>query len=89
VPNNSKYKFIVYLKYGYLIEFKYIKIDLNKTEYASELKAKIKEATDKLNQYETDDDLKRIFGLPPFGDIELIKVVVIFKGWEMVYCERV
>jgi hypothetical protein len=89
VPNNSKYKFITCLKYGYLIEFKYIKIDLNKTEYARELDTKIKEATTKLCKYEADDDLKRIFGLPPFGDIELVKVVVVFKGWEMVYCEKV
>ncbi|MDJ0838217.1 MAG: AAA family ATPase [Acidobacteriota bacterium] len=65
--------------YGYLIELKYIK----RGELTDDLlKAQIAEARDQLNQYRQDPRLGR------FGkEIRWVTPILVFHGWEMVYCD--
>jgi hypothetical protein len=30
-----------------------------------------------------------MLGLPPYGMVSLKKVIVVFHGWELAYCEEV
>lgn len=59
--------------YGAIIELKYIK--RSNEDYESELKEKINQATKQLNQYNLGDDY--------------IKIVLVFRGWEMLHCEEI
>jgi len=72
-----------YVKYLGLVEFKYI----NKTEKADEKKiAKlVQEATEQLNQYENDEVVTKYTK----QNITLKKVVLVFHGYELVYCEEI
>ncbi|MEA2048054.1 MAG: AAA family ATPase [Campylobacterota bacterium] len=58
--------------FGVIIELKYIK--RSETNYEATLKSRIAEAKNQLNQY----DLGKRY----------LKVVLVFKGWELVYCEE-
>jgi hypothetical protein len=70
------------IKYGYLIELKYIK----RTEFTDELlQAKIKEAKNQLQQYATDP---RVVQQSSKG-VNLISVILVFCGWELVHYEGV
>ncbi len=69
------------MKYGYLLELKYIK----RGEYSEETKVrKIEEARKQLNQYKDDARLQSIN-----DKITLKKIILLFSGWEMVYMEEV
>ncbi len=71
-------------KYGYLIELKYIA----RKDYTEKIKLeKIKESKNQLSKYENDDNLKKMMHLPPYGNTEMKKLIIVFNGWEMVYCE--
>jgi hypothetical protein len=69
------------VKYGYLIELKYI----NRNKFTQELlQEKIAEAKNQLQQYATDPRvIKNNQGM------NLRLVMLIFSGWELVHCERV
>ena len=73
-------------KFGYLIELKYI----SRNKFTEELKnEKIEGSKIQLAKYANDDNLKKMMHRPPYGDIEMKKLIVVFNGWEMVYCEEV
>ncbi|MEA3443926.1 MAG: AAA family ATPase [Bacteroidota bacterium] len=73
-------------KFGYLIELKYIA----RSEYTEALKnKKIKESQDQLAKYSNDDNLKKMMQFPPYGSVEIRKLIIVFNAWEMVYCEEV
>jgi hypothetical protein len=77
-PFFAKYEKV---KYGYLIELKYI----NRSKFTSELlQEKIIEAKNQLQQYATD---KRVIS----GNLgmNLISIMLIFSGWELVHSEIV
>ncbi len=77
-PFLAKYEKV---KYGYLIELKYI----TRSKFTSELlQEKIKEAKNQLQQYATDP---RVIKGNRF--VTLISVMLIFSGWELVHCEIV
>jgi len=63
-----------------LIELKYIKI----SDYNEKLRLeKIDEACKQLDQYAKSSRV-----LNSIGNTKLIKIVLIYKGWEMVYCNE-
>jgi len=68
------------LEYSYLIELKYI----TRSEYTDEVQQeKIQDAQEQLDQYTKSDRMKkRISGT------QLIKVILVYKGWELTYCEE-
>ena len=72
-----------YVKYLGLVEFKYI----NKTQKADKQKIAelVQEATEQLNQYENDELVTKYTK----DGISLKKVVLVFYGYELVYCEEV
>ncbi|MCL2064464.1 MAG: ATP-binding protein [Candidatus Cloacimonetes bacterium] len=76
------------MKYAYLIELKYIKKDFEGEKLSSEIQNKIKEATEQLEKYSEDHYSKKEFSIAPYGDVVLKKLIVIYQGWEMVYCEE-
>ena len=82
LPFHAKYKTI---KYAYLIEFKYIKREIQDKKLASLKRKLIKEAQAKLQQYEQDETLLKTIGAPPYGMVTLKKIVIVFHGWEMIY----
>ncbi|CAA6819488.1 MAG: Unknown protein [uncultured Sulfurovum sp.] len=59
--------------FGVIIELKYIK--RSETNYETTLKSRILEAKNQLNQY----DLGKRY----------LKIVLVFRGWELVHCEEV
>lgn len=74
------------MKYAYLIEFKYIKV----SDYTEQIKAgKIAEARKQLEQYASDDKLAKLMYTAPYGNITLKRLIIIFKGSEMVHLEEV
>ena len=77
-PFFSKYERV---KYGYLIELKYI----TRSEFSSALlQEKIKDAKTQLQQYATDPRvIKGNLG------VNLKSVILVFSGWELVHCEEV
>ncbi|MBP7564222.1 MAG: AAA family ATPase [Candidatus Cloacimonetes bacterium] len=85
-PFYIKYKEI---KFAYLIELKYIKRSIKDKEFDDLLQQKIQEASHQLNQYEEDEYERQMLGLPPYGMVTLKKVIIIFHGWELAYCEEV
>ena len=84
-PFYIKYKDI---KFAYLIELKYIKRSIKDTEFDDLLQQKIKEAKHQLDQYAEDEYERQMLGLPPFGKVTLKKVIIVFHGWELAYCEE-
>jgi hypothetical protein len=71
-----------YVKYFGLVEFKYIK----KTEKATKEKIDelVKEATNQLNEYQNDELVEEYLK----QNITLKQVIMVFHGWELVYCEE-
>ncbi|KPA14428.1 hypothetical protein MHK_005351, partial [Candidatus Magnetomorum sp. HK-1] len=68
------------LKYSYLIELKYI----SRKEYSEAIQQeKIKKAKKQLNQYAASERVKK-----SVGNTQLKKVILVYNGWEMVYCEE-
>ncbi|MCP4349684.1 MAG: hypothetical protein GY795_29745 [Desulfobacterales bacterium] len=65
------------MKYGYLVEMKYI----TRSEYTETLKQeKIREAEEQLRKYADDEKLKKLV-----AGYTLRRLVLVFKGWELVY----
>ena len=62
-------------RYSYLIELKYVKREANEQE----IEERIKEAKTQLFKYEQDEVVQRTK-----GNTELKKLILIFKGWELV-----
>lgn len=68
------------LPYAYLIELKYIK----RSEFTKDLLAeKVSEAEQQLSQYRQDDIIQK-----QYASLKTIELVIVFNGWEMVYCRR-
>jgi len=84
-PFYIKYKDI---KFAYLIELKYIKRSVKDKEFDDLLQQKILEASNQLNQYSEDEYERQMLGLPPYGMVTLKKVIIVFHGWELAYCEE-
>ena len=67
------------LEFSYLIEVKYIK----RGKYSEKIQMeKIQDAKNQLDQYVQSDRVKN-----SIGSTELIRVILVYKGWELVYCE--
>jgi hypothetical protein len=67
------------LEYSYLIELKY----LTRSEYCEDkLQEKIKDAQKQLDQYAASDRVKC-----SIGSTQLIRIILVYKGWELDYCE--
>ncbi len=84
-PFYIKYKDI---KFAYLIELKYIKRSVKDNEFEKLLQQKIQEAKSQLGQYSEDEYERQMLGLPPYGMVTLKKVIIVFHGWELAYCEE-
>jgi len=84
-PFYIKYKDI---KFAYLIELKYIKRSVKDKEFDDLLQQKIQEASNQLEQYSEDEYERQMLGLPPYGMVTLKKVIIVFHGWELAYCEE-
>ena len=84
-PFYIKYKDI---KFAYLIELKYIKRSVKDDELQKTVQQKITEAKEQLNKYSEDDYARKMLGLPPYADVTLKKVIIVFHGWELAYCEE-
>ncbi|KPA18254.1 protein containing DUF1703, partial [Candidatus Magnetomorum sp. HK-1] len=68
------------LQYSYLIELKYI----SRSEYSEKKQQKkIQDAQDQLDQYMKSDRVKN-----SIASTQLIKIILVYKGWELVYCEE-
>jgi len=68
------------LEYAYLIELKYI----TKSEYSEKIQQeKIQDAQEQLDQYEKSDRVKN-----SMAHTQLKKIILIYKGWELAYCEE-
>ncbi|KPA19292.1 protein containing DUF1703, partial [Candidatus Magnetomorum sp. HK-1] len=68
------------LQYSYLIELKYI----SRNEYSEEeQQKKIQDAQEQLDQYMKSDRVKN-----SIGSTQLIKIILVYKGWELIYCEE-
>jgi len=68
------------LEYSYLIELKYI----SRSEYSEDiLQEKIKKAQEQLDKYAESDRLKN-----SIGNTQLKRIVLVYKGWELDYCEE-
>jgi len=84
-PFYIKYKDI---KYAYLIELKYIKRSITDNDLQKAVQGKIAEAKEQLNKYAEDDYACKMLGLPPYANVTLKKVIIVFHGWELAYCEE-
>jgi len=68
------------LEYSYLIELKYI----TRSEYSEEVQEKkIQDAREQLDQYVKSDRVKK-----SIAGTQLIKIILVYKGWELIYCEE-
>ncbi len=76
------------MKYAYLLELKYINRTDKKSELKKQLKSKLKEATEQLKKYSSDEVSARMLHTAPFGEVVLKKGIIIFHGWELVYLEE-
>ncbi len=85
-PFYIKYKDI---KFAYLIELKYIPRSISDKELEKALQQKIDKATKQLGQYSEDEYERQMLGLPPYGMVSLKKVIIVFHGWELAYCEEI
>ncbi len=69
------------MPYGYIIEFKYF----SRGEYTKQKQEQaIKDAQTQLEKYRDDPKIQT-----QIGDATLKTVVVVFNGWEMLYCDEV
>ncbi len=75
--------------YAYLLEFKYIPRTDTQKELQKELQKKIDESRKQLSQYGADAYLEKMLSLPPWGNVKLIKAIIVFHGWELVFMEEV
>jgi len=67
------------LHYSYLIELKYI----SRNDYSEKKQhEKINDAKKQLNQYSKSDRF-----IKSIGNTKLKKIILVYKGWELVYCE--
>ena len=77
-----------HLQRGYLIELKYLKRSerLQRSESADEasVAAAVEEAAAQLERYLADERLAR-----QFPGVRFIGLIVVFHGWEMVFCDAV
>ena len=76
------------MKYAYLIELKYIKKEFESEKLSREIEKNIKDATEQLEKYSDDHHSKKEFSIAPFGEVVLKKIIVVYHGWELVYCEE-
>jgi hypothetical protein len=76
------------MKYSYMIEFKYITRDIDGEKLQHTMSRLIEKAKTQLDKYSDDDIGCKMFGLKPYGDLTLKKLIVIFHGWEMLVCEE-
>ncbi|MBF0450585.1 MAG: AAA family ATPase [Candidatus Magnetomorum sp.] len=68
------------LEYSYLVELKYI----SRGEYSEEKqREKIQDAQEQLDQYVKSDRVKK-----SIGNTQLIKIILVYKGWELTYYEE-
>ena len=68
------------LEFSYLIELKYI----SKSDYTEKKhQENIKDAQKQLDQYEKSDRVKN-----NTHNTQLKKIILVYKGWELVYCEE-
>ena len=74
-----------HLRHGYLIELKYLKRS-QRTESADAagVAAAVGMATAQLERYLADERLAR-----QFPGVRFIGLIVVFRGWEMVFCDAV
>ena len=77
------------MEYAWLIEFKYIPRSVKDKALEKEVAIKIADAEKQLSQYANDDFACKMLALPPYGNIKLKKVIIVFHGWELAYCEEV
>ena len=71
-----------YVKYVGLVEFKYIK--RGDTPTAKVIESLVKDAQKQLDDYEQDELVTNFTN----RGLKLQKVVIVFWGWEMVYCQK-
>ncbi|MEJ5198104.1 MAG: PD-(D/E)XK nuclease domain-containing protein, partial [Anaerolineae bacterium] len=69
------------IQYGYLIELKYLP---RGEERAARLPALIAEAEGQLRRYRADERVRKVA-----GRVTLKSVVLVYHGWELVYCGEV
>jgi len=68
------------LEYAYLIELKYI----TRSEYSEKIQQeKIQDAQKQLDHYEKSDCVKN-----SMAHTQLKKIILVYKGWELAYCEE-
>jgi hypothetical protein len=68
------------LEYSYLIELKYIA----RGEYSEEIQQeKMQDAQEQLDQYVQSDRIQK-----SIAGTKLIKIILVYKGWELIYCEE-
>jgi len=77
------------MEYAWLIEFKYIPRSVKDKALEKDVAIKIADAEKQLSQYANDDFACKMLALPPYGSIKLKKVIIVFHGWELAYCEEV
>ena len=76
------------IKFSYLIEMKYIGRSFKDKDLEKELQAKITKAKEQLAKYSEDEYARKMLGLPPYGMVSMKKVIIVFHGWELAYCEE-
>lgn len=54
----------------------------------NELTQKTAVAQNQLNQSANDDYACKMLALPPYGSVKLKKLIIVFHGWELIYCEE-
>ena len=68
------------LQYSYLIELKYI----SRNDYSEKNQhEKIYNAKEQLNQYSKSERI-----IKSIGNTKLKKIILVYKGWELEYCEE-
>ena len=68
------------LQYSYIIELKYI----SRNDYSEDVQQeKIQDAREQLDQYIKSDRVKN-----SIGTTQLIKIILVYKGWELTYYEQ-
>jgi len=73
------------IKYGYLIELEYISnTKFNQKEFDKSLAKEIAEAEGQLQQYGADSRIQKVA-----KQVTLKKLVLVYKGWELVYAAEV
>jgi hypothetical protein len=75
------------IKYGALIEVKYIKKEEKVTDGAKA--ALLDEAREQLERYAEDHGLAEAWNLKPDGTVTLIRLAVVFHGEELLFAEEI